>query len=35
MLKEKFEKPVQVEDGDTFKVVLSKYGAIALEKQES
>lgn len=35
ILKEKFEKPVQVEDGDTFKVVLSKYGAIALEKQES
>lgn len=34
-MKAKFEKPVQIEDGDTFKAVLSKYGAIALEKQEN
>lgn len=34
-LKAKFEKPVQIEEGDTFKVVLSKYGALALDKQEN
>lgn len=34
-LKEKFEKPVQIEQGDSFKVVLSKYGALALDKQEN
>lgn len=34
-LKAKFEKPVQIEDGDSFKVVLSKYGALALDKQEN
>ena len=34
-LKAKFEKPVQVEEGDSFKTVLSKYGALALDKQEN
>ena len=34
-LKAKFEKPVQIEEGDSFKVVLSKYGALALDKQEN
>lgn len=34
-LKAKFEKPVQIEKGDSFKVVLSKYGALALDKQEN
>ncbi|MBQ7928218.1 MAG: hypothetical protein IJ287_05695 [Methanobrevibacter sp.] len=34
-LKAKFEKPIQIEDGDSFKVVLSKYGALALDKQEN
>lgn len=34
-LKAKFEKPVQIEQGDSFKVVLSKYGALALDKQEN
>lgn len=34
-MKAKFEKPVQIEDGDSFKVVLSKYGALALDKQEN
>lgn len=34
-LKAKFEKPVQIEDGDSFKVILSKYGALALDKQEN
>ena len=29
------EKPVEIEQGDSFKVVLSKYGALALDKQES
>lgn len=29
------EKPVQIEEGDTFKILLSKYGAIALDKQEN
>ncbi len=29
------EKPVAIEEGDTFKVVFSKYGALALEKQEN
>lgn len=34
-LKDKFEKPIQIEEGDSFKVVLSKYGALALDKQEN
>lgn len=34
-MKAKFEKPVQIEKGDSFKVVLSKYGALALDKQEN
>ena len=34
-LKAKFERPVQIEEGDSFKVVLSKYGALALDKQEN
>ena len=34
-MKAKFEKPVQIENGDSFKVVLSKYGALALDKQEN
>lgn len=34
-LKDKFEKPIQIEQGDSFKVVLSKYGALALDKQEN
>lgn len=34
-MKAKFEKPVQIEEGDSFKVVLSKYGALALDKQEN
>ncbi len=34
-LKAKFEKPVEIEPGDSFKMVLSKYGAIALDKQEN
>ena len=29
------EKPVEISDGDTFKVILSKYGALALDKQEN
>lgn len=29
------EKPVAIENGDTFKVLLSKYGALALDKQEN
>ena len=29
------EKPVQIEEGDSFKILLSKYGAIALDKQEN
>lgn len=29
------EKPVCIEQGDSFKVVLSKYGALALDKQEN
>ncbi len=32
-MKAKFEKPVQIEKEDTFKMVLSKYGALALDKQ--
>lgn len=31
----KIEKPVQIEDDDSFKVILSKYGALALDKQEN
>lgn len=31
----KIEKPIEVEKGDTFKIILSKYGAIALDKQEN
>ncbi|MDO5332186.1 MAG: hypothetical protein Q4E99_05845 [Bacillota bacterium] len=31
----KIEKPVEIEDGDSFKVILSKYGALALDKQEN
>ncbi len=34
-MKAKFEKQVQIEQGDSFKVVLSKYGALALDKQEN
>ncbi len=34
-MKAKFDKPVQIEQGDSFKVVLSKYGALALDKQEN
>lgn len=29
------EKPVTIEKDDTFKVILSKYGALALDKQEN
>ena len=29
------EKPVTIENGDSFKVILSKYGALALDKQEN
>ena len=29
------EKPVTIEQEDTFKVILSKYGALALDKQEN
>lgn len=29
------EKPVEIEQGDSFKTVLSKYGALALDKQEN
>lgn len=29
------EKPVAIEEGDTFKVLLSKYGALALDRQEN
>lgn len=29
------EKPVEIEEEDTFKTVLSKYGALALDKQEN
>ena len=29
------EKPVTIDEGDSFKVVLSKYGASALDKQEN
>ena len=29
------EEPVVIREGDTFKVVLSKYGALALDKQEN
>lgn len=36
MLKLKvIEKPVTIEQGDSFKVILSKYGALALDKQEN
>lgn len=31
----KIEKPVEIEEGDSFKVILSKYGALALDKQEN
>ena len=34
-MKAKFEKPIQIEQGDSFKTVLSKYGALALDKQEN
>ena len=34
MLK-RIEKPVAIEEDDTFKVVFSKYGALALDKQEN
>jgi hypothetical protein len=34
-LKAKFEKPVEVEEGDSFKTILSKYGALSLDKQEN
>ena len=34
-LKAKFEKTVQIEQGDSFKTVLSKYGAVALDKQQN
>lgn len=29
------EKPITIEKGDSFKVILSKYGALALDKQEN
>ena len=29
------EKPITIEEGDSFKVLLSKYGALALDKQEN
>ena len=29
------EKPVEIEQGDSFKIILSKYGALALDKQEN
>ena len=29
------EKPVTIEEDDSFKIILSKYGAIALDKQEN
>lgn len=29
------EKPVEIENGDSFKTILSKYGALALDKQEN
>ena len=29
------EKPVEIEKEDSFKVILSKYGALALDKQEN
>ncbi len=29
------EKPVTIEEGDSFKVLLSKYGALSLDKQEN
>ena len=29
------EKPIAIEEGDSFKIVLSKYGALALDKQEN
>ena len=31
----KIEKPITIEEGDSFKVILSKYGALALDKQEN
>lgn len=31
----KIEKPVTIEEGDSFKILLSKYGALALDKQEN
>ncbi len=31
----KIEKPITIEQGDSFKVILSKYGALALDKQEN
>ena len=31
----KQEKPITIENGDSFKVILSKYGALALDKQEN
>lgn len=31
----KIEKPVTIEKEDTFKIILSKYGALALDKQEN
>ena len=31
----KIEKPVEIEQGDSFKVILSKYGALGLDKQEN
>ena len=29
------EKPIQIEENDNFKIILSKYGALALDKQEN
>ena len=29
------DKPVKIEEGDSFKILLSKYGALALDKQEN
>ncbi|MBQ8017182.1 MAG: hypothetical protein IJ672_01055 [Methanobrevibacter sp.] len=31
----KIEKPITIEQDDSFKVILSKYGALALDKQEN
>lgn len=35
LILKQIEKPITIEPGDSFKVVLSKYGALALDKQEN